>query len=331
MEKIFLAPQPLDHTTGNNQTAASLSAGMGHMQWVRLKSGIQLFSMDYTPHRPLTVEYAAPSTPLGFAFLLSGNIQAQLAGQASLTYVPNMAGVTYCPNIGGITESFATERIIRVGVFMDPEQLLSITDEQANPLTVQLENPASEMFRSTDRMTTAMRVTISQILNCPYRGAARSLFLESKVLELVAHKIGQIDAIDSRRPENRPLFLSDVERMQEAARLLTHDLENTPDLSQLARSVGLSPRSLYRYFHKVHGIPPFDYLRNHRLKTAMELLQSGEANVTEAAFRVGYSNLSHFTKSFKAMFGVSPSELLGHFPRSCQSLSCGDEGMAAYR
>ena len=42
----------------------------------------------------------------------------------------------------------------------------------------------------------------------------------------------------------------------------------------------------------------------------MHLLQAGEINVTEAALRVGYANLSHFAKAFKSMFGVSPKELL---------------------
>lgn len=210
---------------------------------------------------------------------------------------------------------------MRVGVFMNLEQFYSYNEEQMNVLEMRLDFPSNRTLRHQDGITTAMRATISHILNCPYQGAARSFFLESKVLELVAHKIGQIDAVVSRKPNIKPLSSSDVDRVREAARLLTRDLENPPDITTLAHSVGLSPRSLYRYFHKVHGIPPFDYLRNHRLKTAMELLQNEEANVTEAAFRAGYSNLSHFTKSFKSMFGVPPSRLLNHSPRHCQNLT----------
>ncbi len=165
-------------------------------------------------------------------------------------------------------------------------------------------------FCSLNRITTAMRTTISQILNCPYQGAAQNFFLESKALELVAHTIAQIQTFCSRGSRANPLPPSDMERVMEAARLLTCDLENTPDMNTLARSVGLSRASLYRQFQKVHGVPPFEYLRSHRLETAMQLLQAGEANVSEAAFLVGYSNMSHFTKAFKLMFGILPSELL---------------------
>jgi AraC-like DNA-binding protein len=48
------------------------------------------------------------------------------------------------------------------------------------------------------------------------------------------------------------------------------------------------------------------YLGNLRLERAAELLRSGRLNVTEAATAVGYSSLSHFSKAFAEMFGVSP-------------------------
>ncbi len=311
MEKICIAPQPLNDSADNNQ-APLTSTGKGHIQWVCLKSGIQLFCMDYTPYRPTAMEYA-PSKSLGFDFCLTGRSRVK-AGRKKVEAMPGHAFFSYVPDVGGLTETLGTERVVRIGVLMDLEQFHSFTGEQKTSSAVLLENP-SNMLRSEDRGTTAMRATIAQILNCPYQGAARSFFLESKVLELVAHKIGQIEAVDHHQQNIRPLPASDVERVQEAARLLTCDLENPPEMAVLAHSMGFSPRSLYRFFSKVYGIPPFDYLRNYRLTTAMELMQSGEANVTEAAFLVGYSSLSHFTKAFKAMFGVPPSDFLYHSRR----------------
>ncbi len=79
-----------------------------------------------------------------------------------------------------------------------------------------------------------------------------------------------------------------------------NNLDNPPDTMELARSVGLSRAKLHRCFRRVHGVSPFEYLRNHRLRTAMMLLQSGKINVTEAALSVGYANLSYFSKAFKA-------------------------------
>jgi AraC-like DNA-binding protein len=104
-----------------------------------------------------------------------------------------------------------------------------------------------------------------------------------------------------------------------AADVLVANLENPPDMTLLARSVGLSRSKLHRCFRQAYGVSPFEYLRNHRLQTAMLLLQGGEVNVTEAALTVGYTNLSYFAKAFKAMFGVAPGGLLQYSTAGEQS------------
>jgi len=52
----------------------------------------------------------------------------------------------------------------------------------------------------------------------------------------------------------------------------------------------------------------FAYLRSRRLDQAYELIRSGEMNVTEAAFEVGYANPSAFSAAFRKAFGVNPME-----------------------
>lgn len=312
LKKISLAPQALDSL--NNQIPLPSSLGNGHIHWYQFKSGIQLLAMDYTPRESIAVEWTPPSTPLGFGFCLSGSIQAQLTGQKerrgikTFKFYPNTSSANYSPAMASVTETYRPERVTRVAVFMDLKQFFLLADEQMNFLTTQLEKKPTGIFRFEDTVTAAMYTTISQILNCPYQGAARNLFLEGKVLELVAHKIGQMDAAKGTPSSLKPLLASDVERVHEATRLLVSNLESPPDVNTLAHTVGLSPRSLYRHFHKIHGMAPFDYLRNYRLNMASELLRSQKANVSEAAFLVGYSSVSHFSKVFKSMFGVLPSD-----------------------
>ena len=48
------------------------------------------------------------------------------------------------------------------------------------------------------------------------------------------------------------------------------------------------------------------WLRRARLEKAAELLASAKCNVTEAAFEVGYSSLSHFSQAFHEMYGCCP-------------------------
>jgi len=77
----------------------------------------------------------------------------------------------------------------------------------------------------------------------------------------------------------------------------------------LAAAAGLSPAYFARLFKAITGDSPIKHLINRRIDAAAQLLRQGHVSVTEAAFRVGYTNLSLFTRSFRARWGVNPSKM----------------------
>ena len=309
MEKINGAPLSPANTTENNRLFFSPSMGKGYIQSIRLRSGIQLNIADYTLHRPVTLNLDPPFKPIGFGFGLSGNSRGVPAGHKTVKESkPGQASFICFPDLEGLTITRGTERIVRISIFMDLTQLSAFAQEKTGRLPVLLDNPSTKSFSHAGQITPAMRDAISQIFNCPYQGWAKNLFLEGKVLELMAHKIGQIEAAGSLTPDPNPLPPPDEERVREAARLLSGDLETPPDLNQLARSVGMCRSKLHRCFQMFYGMTPFEYLRNRRLETARDFLMDGRMNITEAAYAVGYSCPSHFTKAFKKYFGHLPSK-----------------------
>lgn len=82
-----------------------------------------------------------------------------------------------------------------------------------------------------------------------------------------------------------------------AAKITDHDL----------RQLGLEPATVRRWFLRQHGITFQAYQRLNRINLAFKKLQSGET-VTAAAFDSGYESLSGFQDSFKAVFGVAPTQ-----------------------
>lgn len=81
-------------------------------------------------------------------------------------------------------------------------------------------------------------------------------------------------------------------------------------VKDLAGIAGISVRSLENNFKKEYGITPFRYLNECRIKYAAFLLASGR-KVNETAEQTGFYDAYHFSKQFKKIMGVSPSEYAG--------------------
>lgn len=82
-----------------------------------------------------------------------------------------------------------------------------------------------------------------------------------------------------------------------------------PDFTvdEMAELLGCRRTTCYRKIKEATGMTPNDYLRKARLKHAAELLLDDRLNVSEVAYRVGFEDLSYFSKCFKAYFGIAPS------------------------
>lgn len=81
------------------------------------------------------------------------------------------------------------------------------------------------------------------------------------------------------------------------------------DVSDLAATIGVSTSRLTHVFSTEVGIPLRSYARWLRLVRATECLADG-ATITEAAHAARFADAAHFSRSFKEMFGLAPSEVM---------------------
>ena len=80
-------------------------------------------------------------------------------------------------------------------------------------------------------------------------------------------------------------------------------------LTALAREVGLSPSRLQHLFKTCTGVPLRRFRIWNRMGAAISAAAAG-VSLTEAAYQAGFSSAAHFSSAFRAMFGLSPSELV---------------------
>ena len=77
----------------------------------------------------------------------------------------------------------------------------------------------------------------------------------------------------------------------------------------MSRRLGISARQLRRYTQSFFRRSPQDWLDEQRLRLAANLLKQGQP-VKKVAYRLGFKQVSHFSRKFKGFQGVSPKAFL---------------------
>ena len=80
------------------------------------------------------------------------------------------------------------------------------------------------------------------------------------------------------------------------------------NVEKLSETLGLSRGHLHRKIKELTGTSPVEFLRTYRLNKATQLLRQNAYTVSEVAYLTGFSSPAYFSKCFKAVYGVTPTE-----------------------
>lgn len=190
------------------------------------------------------------------------------------------------------------------------KHLQSLVSDLPSDFKKILDGDTTSNYHFDLRTSVTIKSIVHEIFNCPYQGKLKTLWLESKTLDLIAHSFFQILPSKDGTTSFVTMHPRDIERILSAEKILLNDLANPPSLLELAELVGLNKNKLTYGFYDLFKTSVFSHLRSLRLNKAMELLKSGELNVTQIALEVRHSQQSSFTKAFKNLFGTNPSAYL---------------------
>ena len=79
------------------------------------------------------------------------------------------------------------------------------------------------------------------------------------------------------------------------------------NVTAMSKEFGMSRTSLFSKIKALYGVSPQTWITDYRLNKAIELLKTREYNVSEVSYKVGFSTLTGFSRSFKNKFGFPPS------------------------
>ncbi len=86
--------------------------------------------------------------------------------------------------------------------------------------------------------------------------------------------------------------------------------ESDFDVSKLCKALGYSQPQVYRKIKALTDLSIAEFIRNIRLKKALQLLRTQKYKINQVAYEVGFSQPSYFTKCFTELFGQKPSDFI---------------------
>jgi AraC-like DNA-binding protein len=164
-------------------------------------------------------------------------------------------------------------------------------------------------FYSAVPISNAMYMVLEQLFFARVPENTKNMYMMGKVLEVLSLYFGANDELDiSGCP-----FLKDeatVQKVHKAKEIILQNMMEPPSIKELSVLVGLNEYQLKAGFKRLYGSPIFQFLNDHRLNYAHNLLVSGRYKVNEVAWEIGYTNPSHFIAAYKRKFNTTPKKFL---------------------
>ena len=128
--------------------------------------------------------------------------------------------------------------------------------------------------------------------------------LKLKVPELLIY----LSSLKPGKKELTQYFSQQTELIKEIHRQLTEHLDQRFTIEDLSRRYLINTSTLKAVFKAVYGLPIATYMKEYRVRQAMKLLRETDATIAEIAAQVGYETQGKFSKAFKDVVQVLPTE-----------------------
>jgi AraC-like DNA-binding protein len=203
-------------------------------------------------------------------------------------------GMFYLPELLGITD-----------LYLPASQIIFLS-----AITIILTGASAFLYYTRYSLYLARRTADGLSENTYFPEGTGPALIETERVRKLIHKDkltgDQLLVSEISDPSTDEVFLDKVRQVIEA-----HMGDSNFGVEWLAHEVALSPRQLQRRLKASSGLTAGHLIRAMRLQRSAQLLQRRAGNVSEVAYKVGFQDPDYFSKLFRQMFEVNPSDFAG--------------------
>ncbi|MCX2478317.1 AraC family transcriptional regulator [Pedobacter sp. MC2016-15] len=275
--------------------------GKGYCSGYVFNENIRLLISDYELHDDILVS-SPRDTPSGS--LLFFKFQNIFPREQNSNKMPTVLIATSTINTEDVLAIHSNTETINIEV--DSRYLSEIFAPQERSPILQnlLEQRSPLIFEQL--VYPGLRKIVDEILSERVTKAFQLFFLRVKAEELICRLLMELD----KREEVQlyPLKEQDIQTLYQIKDQILSQLSIPPVIADLALQYAMSETKLKRLFRQIFGYSIFNYYQLFRMQEAARMLKAQELSVAEIGYALGFSNLSHFSRVFKAYSGFNPKK-----------------------
>ena len=277
--------------------------------------GLTLTELHIHTSRPFQMLDTQEQEGAESLFVLKGDVESSFeAYKHPLSFSSQNQSIQYNTNFSGSHLVRSTE-FHALTITYDLSYLNGLLQSGGNCV---LENLGNSILRRENYLSMPYSMTVSgriaevihTLQTCPFQGVTRYIFIESKMMELFALQMEQLQALRRTRPDDKWNRL-DREKLFAVKEFIETAYLEPLTLKELSYKFGLNEFKLKKGYKEFFQTTVFGHVHHLRMQKAKALLKEQGMNVSDVAFFVGYDNVSSFSTEFKKRFGCSPRMVLG--------------------
>ena len=280
-----------------------------------IQDGFSVSLIDVECKNDFHITFERDQPTVNFGFVVCGNFTNQIkAPGLKLKVFSNqdgVGGILFLPRQEGALTIPGNQRVCLVHVHLTPKAFSSLfypdRDNIPRGLQSMMEGRLDQAWYFRSGFSLHAGNCLNRLVAGPAPGAPVRIFYQGIALDLLADQIARANAVT---PTVNPMSPDERDRVAHARNLLVRDLTSPPCIKQLARETGLNMNKLQQGFRRCYGLSVFQYLQSFRVQEANRLFHETDMNVSQAAFAVGYTNVSHFSRAYKKHFNILPKKHL---------------------
>ncbi len=278
--------------------------GNGYVKGYNLNTSIKMMVRDYELKEDLFIrrkvtDKSIRNVAFSFHHILTKNTQRE----GALNQLPSVQIATGGMDYEMFFPSSVKISVIVISIDLAYLQTL-IGDITENTFLSQLlEKSQPSIFE--ELISPRLQEVAQEIVEAAVPKILEPFFLKLKAEELVCLTLSELLKRESKSAFHS-LNIQDVQKIYEIRTHILDDLSKPPLVADLAKKATMSESKLKRIFKQIFGDSIYSYYQKFRIQSAANLLQQGNMSVSEVGYRLGFTNLSHFSQVFEEQIGVKP-------------------------